>query len=171
LTEEALREYRQRLGREALRDATAATETVVEELRQQEANLRAALAHLERQTERLRHRFTKLSRPDAGGVLATSDDPEAFVYQLVASDDPSRPRYVGSTHNPTKRLRQHLSDRAHPKVQVWVQSVRARGAAIEMRSLAVTTTRRRAYEIEQNVIAEYAAKGLADLNSAVPRWA
>ena len=96
-------------------------------------------------------------------VLCGHGGASVFVYGLHASDEPARIRYVGITHAPWVRYKEHLAS-DQPKMREWVKGVLARGSKVIMVQLAREPKRTGALAAEQRLIAEYRALGMADVN-------
>ena len=109
--------------------------------------------------------------PDVAAIRARAEaatpGPWRAEHRHVAcTDAPEAHRYIGSTSDPSARFTSHLSDRARPQVQAWVQSVRDSGNVVEMLRLWEGVGRAEAFKVERKMISAAVARGLCDLNTA-----
>lgn len=93
-------------------------------------------------------------------------DYEVYIYGLFADDSPERIRYIGQTkNNPSVRLNGHKHKARGGKVTSPVYDwIRKHEYNISFRVIIETDSREELNSLEQQLIREYKALGLADLN-------
>jgi hypothetical protein len=96
-----------------------------------------------------------------------------IIYGLVDPRQPDVVRYVGQTTRPAmERYCAHIAGRgAAVRMATWLASMRDEGIAPDMVLLERVARKASLYEREMRWIAEFRAKGMADVNSCVPGWA
>ena len=90
------------------------------------------------------------------------------VYCLVDPREPNRPRYVGVTKNPWKRMQGHWATSHQHDTEAWKASLLAAGVKCAVRIVAVFETTEEAHRAEWRIAARWRRRGVKLLGEHRP---